>query len=173
MQFSIQDRIAVGALEGVQANIKIADVVAPAQRVVDVLLFVVRLVLGMVCVHHQRRAETAFFAGEGALAEIRQHKHINNSPVTHQRHIDHRLTQLVFAIRCFNAVGLVNHVHQMLELGDAPEHPPDTNTALKAVGYVYPAEIAQIKVVALVVAVQKTLEHFQRDGIVATVPFPQ
>jgi hypothetical protein len=81
------------------------------------------------------------------------------------------LSQLVFPVRVFHQIGLVDYVDQVLRLGDSPENPVDAKTQLPVLAHMKPVKLAQIEMGAFRIQGVEPPEGDEGDAVVAAVPF--
>ena len=162
-----EPRFAAGAAEDTQAHIDIADVVAVAQRHVDVVLISRRFVDGTIAVDRQRRSQPAVDTRVVTLPEIRHDVGTQQSPILLPGEIHHRLAELVLAVDVAGGIRLVDDVHQVRGLGDAPEHRVDAREQLDRVALPRPVGLLQIDQVAFLVHRVPAQERNDRGTLVA------
>ena len=126
------------------------------------VIFEHRQILG----HAQRQAGTAFAAGKGALAKIRENKRAPGAEAGDEIQVRHRLAELVFLVERFDQIGLVDDVDEMARLGDAPKDFAQADAQIPIAGVVEPVRLAQIPMGALVVAGVEAAEGDERQRVV-------
>ena len=134
-----------------QAEIPVADVMAPAKRQVNVLLLGVRFVLWIASVDCRLSAQPTVFAGERPLPEIRQDVELPVPPIAEIVEVQHWLTELFLAVDILHEVCLVDDIHQVLGFRYTPENNVNPDLANPAIVLNLPVQLSYIGVCSLVV----------------------
>ncbi len=153
-----------------EAHIPIPERVGPANGQVRVESSRARLELRTVGIHRERQAEPAGGSGKRPLAEQRHEKDVDRSPALDQREVEHRLPQLLLAIRALHQIRLVDDVHQVLRFGDAPENLPEACPELPAPGHQLPTEHAHVEVRPVSILRVESEERLEQEGLATVVP---
>ena len=125
----------------------------------------------MICIDGDRKAWTTIFRREGALPKPGQHKQVHYTPVPDDAEINHWLAQFFLAIKTFNQVGLIDNVHQMYGFGDAPEDLANTGQHLPVICRMYPGQLPQVAMGAVIIALVIAVEGFEGENVVTAIPF--
>ena len=88
-------------------------------------LFGTRLVARLIG-DRQRSSQPGTISDERPFPKQREIEEVERSPRPLEREVDHRLAELVFKVDILDEVRLIDDVHEVPRLGDAPEHLPDT-----------------------------------------------
>ena len=161
-------RFAAGTVELRQADIPFAEYAAETQGEIGVPLFGIAFIAGCAGADGQGRAQPSGTAGECALAEEGHEEGVEIAQGRLQAQIDHRLAQLVFAVRILDQVGLVDDIDQMPAFGHPPEHLVDADADIPAIAGIEVVELPDVAMAAgsvLRIEAQEGDEDHPLEGI--------
>ena len=94
------------------------------------MAFLGATLVGGVLVDEVTRSETPGAPRERPFAVVRQQKRFGDAPVSGHRQVRHGLTQLGPVSRVLDEIQLVDDVHEIVQLGHAPENPVQSQLQL-------------------------------------------
>ena len=115
-------------------------------------------------------AKAARPAGEGTLAEIRQKKKIQDSPIFRYGQVDHGLAEFILRIGILDEVSLVDDIHQMEDFCGTPEDFAHPDTKLEFIMQMKIGQFPNIKMGALVISAVKAVKRNECEAASA-LPF--
>jgi len=146
----VKTRFATGAGKVGETNIPYAVSGGPAQGNIGAFVARAGSVVGIVVIHLQADAGAPIAAREGAFAKTRQQEQFDIAKSRNPGEMNHWLAQQFFSVGALHQVDLVDDIHQMHRLRNAPEHL--VGAQFPVLFHPVPVELADIAVAAFAVA---------------------